>query len=167
MGGRAQGRVANDIVGPPILSNGDKVGYGQELLSPTFTGGCSDDGNERLSGRIHQRHSSGIQRIKSSAASRFSRQPPQRSPLSGRRRSRRMEDAPEDSLVEEHTKVVHKLLAKSHNGTEVHYIVGNHDEVFRSWLDWELSFGGLIFAISGTTTAWAEVVSGDPRRPVR
>ena len=46
---------------------------------------------------------------------------------------------------EEHTRVVHRLLAKSHNGTEVHYIVGNHDEVFRSWLDWELSFGRINF----------------------
>ena len=46
---------------------------------------------------------------------------------------------------EEHTKVVHQLLAKSNNGTEVHYIVGNHDEVFRSWLDWELSFGRIKF----------------------
>ncbi len=46
----------------------------------------------------------------------------------------------------EHTRVVRQLLAKSNNGTQVHYIVGNHDEVFRSWLDWELSFGRIKFS---------------------
>ena len=45
-----------------------------------------------------------------------------------------------------HTRVVSELLAKSNNGTTVHYIVGNHDETFRSWLDWGLSLGKIRFS---------------------
>ena len=42
-----------------------------------------------------------------------------------------------------HSSVIQKLLAKSNNGTRVHYIVGNHDEMFRSWLDFGFSLGNI------------------------
>ena len=42
-----------------------------------------------------------------------------------------------------HTSVIQKLLAKSNNGTKVHYIVGNHDEMFRGWLDFGFSLGNI------------------------
>ena len=45
-----------------------------------------------------------------------------------------------------HTRVVPKLLVKSNNGGAVHYIVGNHDEMLRCWLDQGFHFGIINFA---------------------
>ena len=42
-----------------------------------------------------------------------------------------------------HTLVIQNLLAKSNNGTKVHYIVGNHDEMFRGWADFGFSLGNI------------------------
>lgn len=42
-----------------------------------------------------------------------------------------------------HSSVIQKLLAKSNNGTEVHYIVGNHDEMFRGWLAFGFTLGNI------------------------
>ena len=47
---------------------------------------------------------------------------------------------------EMHTSVIQKLLAKSYNGTSVHYIVGNHDEMFRGWLEFGFTFGNIQFS---------------------
>ena len=46
----------------------------------------------------------------------------------------------------DHTRVVRELMAKSTNGTTVHYIVGNHDDIFRGWLEWGLALGKIKFA---------------------
>lgn len=42
-----------------------------------------------------------------------------------------------------HTLVIQNLLAKSNNGTKVHYIAGNHDEMFRGWADFGFSLGNI------------------------
>ncbi len=42
-----------------------------------------------------------------------------------------------------HGSVIEKLLAMSNNGTKVHYIVGNHDEMLRGWLDYGYSLGNI------------------------
>ena len=57
-----------------------------------------------------------------------------------------------------HTRVVSELLAKSNNGTTVHYIVGNHDETFRSWLDWGLSLGKIRFSNELDHSNWTITV---------
>lgn len=40
-----------------------------------------------------------------------------------------------------HSDVIREILKKAHNGTEIHYIIGNHDEFLRKWLMWDLRFG--------------------------
>ncbi len=45
-----------------------------------------------------------------------------------------------------HTRIVRNLMAKSTNGTTVHYIVGNHDEMLRGWLDQGFRFGNVKFS---------------------
>lgn len=43
-----------------------------------------------------------------------------------------------------HTSVVRRFLQKSKEGTNIHYILGNHDETFRIWAkDYDLKFGNL------------------------
>lgn len=43
-----------------------------------------------------------------------------------------------------HTNVIRKILGKAKNGTEVIYILGNHDETFRIWAsDYDLKFGNV------------------------
>ena len=45
-----------------------------------------------------------------------------------------------------HSSVIHKLMAKSNSGTKVHYIVVNHDEMFRGWLDFGHSLESMKFS---------------------
>lgn len=40
-----------------------------------------------------------------------------------------------------HSNVIRRILTKAKRGTRVYYILGNHDEVLRPWLDFELKFG--------------------------
>lgn len=40
-----------------------------------------------------------------------------------------------------HSEVIRKVLTKSKNKTKVYYILGNHDEVLRKWLSFDLRFG--------------------------
>jgi UDP-2,3-diacylglucosamine pyrophosphatase LpxH len=47
---------------------------------------------------------------------------------------------------EMHDEVVRLLLRHARNGTEVIYIPGNHDEMFRPWLHMGLEMGGVRFA---------------------
>lgn len=44
---------------------------------------------------------------------------------------------------QEHTNILRKVLGYSKRGTVVVYVVGNHDEYFREFLDFELSFGNI------------------------
>lgn len=48
---------------------------------------------------------------------------------------------PEDS-----TRVVDQVMSKSENGTRVHYVIGNHDETLRRFLEQGLSFGHIPFS---------------------
>lgn len=40
-----------------------------------------------------------------------------------------------------HSNVIRRILTKAKRGTRVYYILGNHDEVLRNWLGFELKFG--------------------------
>lgn len=40
-----------------------------------------------------------------------------------------------------HSEVIRKILTKAKNKTKVYYVVGNHDEVLRKWLNFDLRFG--------------------------
>lgn len=40
-----------------------------------------------------------------------------------------------------HSNVIRSILSYAKRGTKVFYIVGNHDEVLRKWLHWNLRFG--------------------------
>lgn len=42
-----------------------------------------------------------------------------------------------------HNEVLRQLLKKSHNGTKIHWILGNHDEVLRKWVSFDLTFGNI------------------------
>jgi UDP-2,3-diacylglucosamine pyrophosphatase LpxH len=42
---------------------------------------------------------------------------------------------------QDHSEVIRKILTKAKNGTKVYYIIGNHDEVLRKWLSFDLRFG--------------------------
>lgn len=43
--------------------------------------------------------------------------------------------------TQEHTNVIRKILSYAKKGTEVHYIIGNHDEFLRSFFSHDISFG--------------------------
>ena len=40
-----------------------------------------------------------------------------------------------------HSNVIRRILTASKRKTRVYYVVGNHDEVLRKWLSWDLRFG--------------------------
>ena len=40
-----------------------------------------------------------------------------------------------------HSNVIRRILTKAKRGTRIYYILGNHDEVLRNWLDFKLKFG--------------------------
>ena len=42
---------------------------------------------------------------------------------------------------QEHSNVIRRILTMAKRGTKVYWIVGNHDEMLRNWLDLELQFG--------------------------
>lgn len=42
-----------------------------------------------------------------------------------------------------HTNVIRRILTKSKRGTDVTWIVGNHDEFLRDFLEWDLRFGNI------------------------
>jgi UDP-2,3-diacylglucosamine pyrophosphatase LpxH len=44
---------------------------------------------------------------------------------------------------QEHSNVIRRLLTKAKRGTNIVYIVGNHDEFLRPWLKHKLAFGNL------------------------
>lgn len=44
---------------------------------------------------------------------------------------------------ETHNDVLRTILKMSKKGTKVHYIIGNHDEFLRNWLDFNISFGDI------------------------
>jgi UDP-2,3-diacylglucosamine pyrophosphatase LpxH len=44
---------------------------------------------------------------------------------------------------QEHSNVIRILLTAAKRGTKVYWIVGNHDEMLRSWFDFRLQFGRL------------------------
>lgn len=44
---------------------------------------------------------------------------------------------------QEHSNVIRKILTKAKRGTKVTYIIGNHDEFFRTWLDHDLTIGNI------------------------
>ena len=43
-----------------------------------------------------------------------------------------------------HTNVIRRILTASKRGTEVIYIVGNHDEFLRAYLQFKISFGRIM-----------------------
>jgi UDP-2,3-diacylglucosamine pyrophosphatase LpxH len=43
-----------------------------------------------------------------------------------------------------HLNVVRRILSKSRSGTKVYYIIGNHDELIRSFLDEDTSLGNVV-----------------------
>ena len=44
---------------------------------------------------------------------------------------------------QEHSNVIRRILTAAKRGTKVYWIVGNHDEMLRSWFDFRLQFGRL------------------------
>lgn len=40
-----------------------------------------------------------------------------------------------------HSEVIRRVLTRAKEGTKVYYIVGNHDEILRKWLNFDLRFG--------------------------
>lgn len=44
-----------------------------------------------------------------------------------------------------HSEVIRQILKKAQQGTNVYYVVGNHDEFLRKWLSWDLSLGRIKF----------------------
>lgn len=44
---------------------------------------------------------------------------------------------------QEHSNVIRKILTKAKRGTKVFYILGNHDDFLRPWLDHDLSIGDI------------------------
>jgi len=46
-----------------------------------------------------------------------------------------------------HVDIIRKILSKARKGTEVRYVIGNHDEFLRKYLDYlDISFGNVYFA---------------------
>ena len=45
----------------------------------------------------------------------------------------------------DHTQVIDEILLKSNNKTEVYYITGNHDSLFRKWITLNLHLGNIKF----------------------
>ena len=72
------------------------------------------------------------------------------------------------SGTETHDEVIRLILTKARNGTEVTYIPGNHDEMFRAWLPMGLEVGGVKLRREATHSdrRWPQLA--DPaRRRVR
>jgi len=46
---------------------------------------------------------------------------------------------------EQHTNAIKKILAKSNNGTNVHYLIGNHDEAIKKLINMGLQLGKIKF----------------------
>jgi UDP-2,3-diacylglucosamine pyrophosphatase LpxH len=44
---------------------------------------------------------------------------------------------------QEHSNVIRRILTAAKRGTKVYWIVGNHDEMLRSWFEFRLQFGRL------------------------
>lgn len=44
---------------------------------------------------------------------------------------------------QKHSNVIHRILTMAKRGTKVHYILGNHDEVLRNWLSFDMRFGNI------------------------
>jgi UDP-2,3-diacylglucosamine pyrophosphatase LpxH len=44
---------------------------------------------------------------------------------------------------QEHSNVIRRVLTKAKRGTKVLYIVGNHDEMLRKWMNFDLQFGNI------------------------
>lgn len=44
---------------------------------------------------------------------------------------------------QEHSNVIRRVLTKAKRGTSVYYVLGNHDEALRKWLNFELQFGNI------------------------
>ena len=44
---------------------------------------------------------------------------------------------------QEHTNVIRRILTKAKRGTEVIYVLGNHDHFLRQWLEYDMTFGNI------------------------
>ena len=51
---------------------------------------------------------------------------------------------------QEHSNVIRRILTKAKRGTKIYYVIGNHDEFFRSWLSDNIFLGEIHFTNSHT-----------------